>query len=84
MSAEIVSLRSGPTLADIPGHLRQLAEDIESGEYGDVQSLFVLMPIEGDYPTAFGWGDVTGQNDPIIQLELAKAWFVANIVSRGV
>jgi len=84
MSAEIVALRDGrPALNDIPAMLRQMAEDIECGSYGDVQSMIVLMPVEDDYPNAFGWGDVSGQNDPIIQCELAKAWFVNNLVRRG-
>jgi len=84
VSAEIVKLRDGaPPLNDVPGMLRWLADAIEAGEHGDVQSLFALIPRPGDYPTVFGWGDVAGQNDPIIQCELAKAWFVANLVSRG-
>lgn len=83
MTAEIVKLHHGAALNDIPGQLRQMADEIESGEYAEVDSLFVLMPRPGDYPNAFGFGDVTGGNDPIIQFELAKAWFVNNLVSRG-
>ena len=84
MTAEIVSLRGGtPALNDIPGMLRALADAIEAGEYGEVQSLIALMPRPRDYPIPFGWGDVEGQNDPIIQCELAKAWFVNNLVERG-
>lgn len=82
MTAEIVKLHHGAALSDIPRQLRQLAEEIESGEYAEVDSLFVLMPVVADHPRVFGWGDVSGQNDPIIQLELAKAWFVNNLVQR--
>lgn len=84
MSAEIVNLRDGvPLLSDIPGMLRRFADAVESGEYGDVQSLILLLPIADDYPAVFGWGDVEGQNDPIIQCELAKAWFVTSLVKRA-
>lgn len=87
MSAEIVPLRGTPeqpqiSLQDIPAQLRQLAERIEAGEFDVVGTLFCVMPLTGDYPNVFGWGNVDGTNDPAIQLELARMWLLTNMVTR--
>lgn len=82
MSAEIIPIRSGPSLNDIAGQLRALADQIEAGEYGEVETVFALMPRDGDYPTFWGWGDITGANDPVIQLELVKLWLLTNMTQR--
>lgn len=75
MSAEIVNLHDGPSLADIPAQLRVLADRIENGELV-ADGAFVLVPRERDYPTVFGYGIITGAYDPIIQFELARLWLV--------
>lgn len=81
--AEIVALRDGaPLLTDIPGMLRQTADQIESGEYGKVDAAFLLLPVDDGYPRVFGWGDVGGGNHPVIQCELAKMWLLTSIVVR--
>lgn len=72
----VVPLREGPSLQDIPGQLRRLAERIEAGEFGEVDALIALMPREQDYPVTFGWGAVQKAWDPIIQFELARQWHV--------
>lgn len=69
-------------LQDIPSKLRQLADQIEASEYGEVSTLFILMPRVGDYPNIFGFGSVDAQNDPMIQLQLALHWFCNNLVNR--
>lgn len=84
MSAEIVNLREGPNLSDIIGQLRSLADRIESGEEGDVSSLFVVIPRERDYPTTFGWGIIEGAFEPIIQFELARQWLIRAAVGLPV
>lgn len=81
--ANVVLLRETPSLADIPGQLRLLADQIEAGEHDDVASMFVLMPIANNFPQIWGWGDVSGENHPIVQLELAKAWFVNHSTGRA-
>ena len=73
---------SRPHLGDIPGHLRRLADAIEAGEHGDVNTLFAIMPRDGHHPCVFGWGDVDGRNDPIFQFELAKLWMLNSMVDR--
>lgn len=84
MSAEIVALREGaPLLSDIPGMLRRMADQIEAGEHGDVAVAYLVLPIDEDYPKVFGWGDVAGGNDPVIQFELAKMWLLTNLVTRS-
>lgn len=80
---KIVPLSSKPSLNDIVGQLRNLADSIEKGEYGEVGALFALMPVEGEYPRVWGWGDVAGKNDPAIQFELAKMWLMKNLLRRG-
>lgn len=82
MSAEIVQMRSEPLLNDIAGQLRGLADRIESGDYGEVATLFAVMPDASGYPDVFAWGDVTGTNDPVIQFELAKMWLLTNLTER--
>ena len=64
MSADlkVVELHSGPSLQDIPGQLRALADRIEQGEYGDVEGLFAVMPREQDYPVILGWGAMDGSS----------------------
>lgn len=80
---EIVQLRPGPSFNDIVAQVRAFADRIEAGEYGDVDTVFAVMPRAGDYPTLFGWGDIEGSNDPVIQLDLAKIWLLTNMVRRG-
>lgn len=82
MSAEVVQLHSGLSLNDIVGHLRGMADRIEAGEYGEVATLFAVMPDASGYPDVFAWGDVTGTNDPVIQFELAKMWLLTNLTER--
>lgn len=84
MSDNIVLLRDGgPSLQDIPAMLRLMADQIEAGEHGSVTSMLVLIPEPDDYPRLFGWGDVEGGNQPVIQLELAKLWMLTNMTARG-
>ncbi len=73
---KVVPLRDWPTLAEIPAQLRALADRIESGEYGEVNGLFAVMPRECEYPVIIGWGINDGAYDPIIQFELARQWLV--------
>lgn len=82
MTEKVVALRRGPSLADIPGMLRNLADDVEAGVYGEVPSVLVLMPRSGDYPHAFGFGDQDGEHHPIVTMEIAKVWFATRQVAR--
>ncbi len=82
MTAEVIPLREGPSLMDIVGQIRAFADRIEAGEYGEVDAVIALMPRAREYPTLWGWGDVTGANDPLIQIELCKHWLLMNLVER--
>jgi len=79
---KIVPLHKGPSLNDIPAQLRALADSIQTGTYGPVDTLFTLMPRDGDFPIMHGWGDVTGPCDPIIQLNLALHWHCRTLTLR--
>jgi hypothetical protein len=80
---EVVQLREGrPPLTDIPGRLRLLADQIEAGEHGDVAGALVLLPRPSDYPSIFGFGDVEGENHPMIVCELAKHVFITHRLNR--
>lgn len=81
MSAEVVQLPVS-NLADIPAMLRNAADRIESGEWGKVETVFLILPQHNDFPKLFGWGNITGINEPIVQLEMCKHWLVTNLVSR--
>jgi len=78
----VVPLHEGPSLNDIVAQVRAFADRIESGEYGEVDAVFAVMPRARDYPQLFGWGDVTGSNDPVIQLELCKLWLLTTMTVR--
>lgn len=72
-----------PSLKDVVGMMRRLADKIESGEHGEVASLFVVMPsIKDEFPKLFAFGDVDGNNNPYIQLDLAKQLLLNNLVVR--
>lgn len=80
---KVVQLHDGrPSLNDIPARLRLLADQIEAGEH-EATGALVLLPRKGDYPRVFGFGDVEGANDPIIQLALAHHWFLTKLVVRA-
>ena len=70
-------------LGDIPARMRKLADEIEAGDYGDIESASVLLPRPGDFPLIFGFGDVGGEYSPLVQLQLALHWFCSNIVARS-
>ena len=56
---EIVSLHDGrPSLRDIPGRLRHLANLIEGGKCGDVKFTAVVVVHNDHRQTEFGFGDV--------------------------
>lgn len=69
-------------VGDIPTMLRDMAAQIEQGQRGEVSTLFLIIPRQGDYPDLFGWGDIHGFNEPLVQLELVKHWLCQNLVSR--
>jgi hypothetical protein len=69
-------------LRNIPERLRYLADQIESGEK-KARSLFVVIPgIKNENPQLYGWGDMDGENHPIIQLALCQHWLMHNMVAR--
>lgn len=80
---KVVPIREcNANLRDIPGMLRQMADNIERGEYDQVDALIVVMPRHADYPLMFGWGDVEGDNAPLMQLELAKMFLLTRTTER--
>lgn len=82
MTAEVVQLTNAPSLRDVPNRLRKLADDIEAGEYGEVPTVFVVVPKMDDYPDVFGYGDNCEQNDVIVALALAHHNFLSMRMSR--
>lgn len=70
-------------LGDVTAKLRELADSIDSGKHREVPSAFVVIPRDNDYPVIYGFGNVEGDNNPIVQLELAKSWFVNNLTGRN-
>lgn len=83
--AEVVKLNDGkPSLNDIPGRLRLLADQLEAGEHGEYNNCLVLIPQRSDdWPAMWGFGDVNGNNSPIITLTLALHKWVAKIMVRS-
>ena len=80
---KVIHLHDGaPSLNDVVGRLRRLADKIEAGDYGEVAGALVVIPVAKNWPHVLGFGDVEGENHPIVQFELAKGWMVNNIVER--
>jgi hypothetical protein len=79
--SNVTPLRQGPLVTDIPGMLRQMAEWIESGEIEASSALFIV-PVDNDWPKVFGWGEHLGNHGNIAVCEMAKVWFVNNLVAR--
>lgn len=79
---EIVPLRSSPNMADIPGRLRAMADDIEKGEV-PASSVMLIIPRECHWPDVWGWGDDLGDLGRIGLLETTKAFFVNNKTFRA-
>lgn len=78
---EIVQLRSSPNMADIPGRLRKMADDIESGEV-KASSVLLIIPRDSHWPDVWGWGEDLGDMGRIGLLELTKAFFTNNKTVR--
>jgi len=72
--AEVVQLHDAPSLRDVTAHLRRLADAIDAGDLGAVETVFVLIPQEGSAPIMYGYGGIDNGNEPIIQLNLALQW----------
>ena len=70
------------SLNDIPGMLRQLADNIEAGQYGGVTTCYAIVPQGNGWPILCGFGDIEGQRDPIIQMERMKHWLIQNDCAR--
>lgn len=70
-------------LSDVPLMLRRLADRYENGDYGDDQTVFVVVPRNGDYPIVMGYGMTEGPRDPLVQLDLARAGILNKVVRRA-
>lgn len=79
--SNVTNLRSSPSLADIPGQLRQMADLLESGEI-EASSVLFIIARENDWPDVYGWGDHLGDHGNIATCEMAKTWFVNNHTVR--
>lgn len=78
----VVPIREDTTLVnDIPGQLRALADRIDAGEV-EAESAICVIPMEGDWPTIYGWGEDMGDFGRIGLLQTAVTWFATRITSR--
>ena len=55
---KLVPFRPEPSLLDIPGQLRQLADAIERGDHKPEAAFMLLTEPDTFKPTFFGWGRV--------------------------
>jgi hypothetical protein len=71
-------------LTDVPGMLRQLADALEHGEYGELATCFCVMPVPGSVPLIFGYG-LEGGNLAYLNLtlDLAKQDLLLGLVEDG-
>ena len=80
--AEILKLRDA-LLTDVPAQLRALADRIEAGEHGDVDTAFAVIPVVDDFPLIFGWGLNCSQADCGWTLHLAQHWLAETLTRRA-
>lgn len=84
MPDNVTPLRTSPPITDIPGQLRQMADDLESGRVEMPDSaLFIINRPKAAWPDIFGWGDHMGDIGNVGLLEYAKAFFVHNLTKRS-
>jgi hypothetical protein len=62
--------------------LRAMADRIERGEI-DAQSALFIVPQDSDWPCIYGWGEHLGDYGNIAVLDLAKTWFIHNLVGKA-
>lgn len=78
----VVKLHDGrPPLNDVPARLKLLVEQIEAGELV-AETAFVIIPVKDEFPRLFGFGNVDGRNDPLIQTDLLRHWLITNLIER--
>lgn len=81
----VVPLRPGRALlSDIPGMLRQTADQIENGQIKDVEYALFIIPRPGEWPAVYGWGEIKDDYTNIGILELTKIWFAQQRTERNV
>jgi hypothetical protein len=76
--ADIVQLRTSPPVSDIPGQLRRLADEVESGAVQTSSVLCIVVEDAEKWPAVYGWGQHLSDYGNIAVMELAKQWFIAN------
>lgn len=75
--AEVKPLRNGAAaLTDIPSMLRELADLIESGVYGEVKYAVVLRDVDNAPPAVHGYGVEATPNDALRLVTCAQAEIV--------
>jgi hypothetical protein len=83
VSAEIVEFPT-QSVADIPGLLRNIADQVEAGQFGNPAcAVLVIEGTAGDWPAVFGLGGEAIPPRALWLLELAKGFLVANHVERA-
>ena len=79
MTDTVIPLRGNrPLVSDIPGMLRQLADNFEAGEE-TAEGILILIPTgaeENFWPKILGFGENWETHYRIAQLELAKQWSI--------
>ena len=66
---KVVQFNQGaPSLNDLPALLRNKADEIERGEL-DATTMYLVAPVDGDFPRLWAWGNVDGDNHPMVQLQ---------------
>ena len=64
-------------LNNVPALARQLADDIEAGEYGNVSRVIVVR--DADDLHTFGWGDIGDAYAGVGLLDAAKFTMIASL-----
>lgn len=75
---KVVQLRAAPSLMDVVGQIRKFANDVESGKYGEVHDVTVLLRnVDDDEIHIFGWGQAATTSDQLVGLLFTAATVAA-------
>lgn len=69
----VIKLGTGVKVTDIPGQLRRLADQIESGEV-ETDRLLAIIPRDNQYPVIYGWGEMMSAYERLGVMAAAQFW----------
>lgn len=83
MLAEVTRIRPGAPRTDVAGMLRELADIVESGRYGEVCELIVVRSDRETGVAVHGYGELGGIDAALRLLVLGQAEMIRILQNSG-